>query len=78
VEAGRPIKREDGYFFRMKDAVSYLAKHHRISVDPGELYRVIKAAGGGNQPVRLGKVFKLWSLPLRKEEEEPPPVDLEV
>jgi len=70
VEAGRPIKKEDGYFFRMKDAVNYLAKHHRISVDPSELYRVVKTAGGGTQPVRLGKVFKLWSLPLKKEEEE--------
>ncbi|GAJ16005.1 unnamed protein product, partial [marine sediment metagenome] len=52
---------------------------HRINVDPGELYRVVKAAGGGTQSVRLGKVFKLWSLPLRKgEEEEGPSVDLEV
>ncbi len=80
VEAGRPVKKEDGHFFRMKDAVNYLVKHHRISVDPSELYRVVKAAGGGTQSVRVGKkVFKLWSLPLRKgEEEEGPPVDLEV
>ncbi|MBA7560636.1 hypothetical protein ES708_02265 [subsurface metagenome] len=77
VEAGRPVKREDGYFFRMKDAVSYLAKHHRLSVEPGELYRVVKEAGGGTQPVRLGKVFKLWFLPIRKEEAEPP-IDMEV
>ena len=69
VEAGRPVKREDGYFFRMKDAVSYLAKHHRLSVEPGELYRVVKEAGGGVQSVRLGKVFRLWFLPVRKEEE---------
>ncbi|GAI99970.1 unnamed protein product, partial [marine sediment metagenome] len=70
VEAGRPVKREDGYFFKMKDAVNYLAKHHRLSVDPSELYRVVKEAGGGTQSVRLGKVFKLWFLPVRKEEEE--------
>lgn len=70
VQAGRPIKKEDGFFFRMKDAVNYLAKHHRLNVEPGELYRVVKAAGGGTQPTRLGKVFKLWFLPLRKEEEE--------
>ncbi|GAI99582.1 unnamed protein product, partial [marine sediment metagenome] len=70
VEAGRPVKKEDGYFFRMKDAVNYLAKHHRLSVEPGELYRVVKDAGGGTQSVRLGKVFKLWSLPVRKEEED--------
>lgn len=70
VEAGRPVKREDGYFFRMKDAVNYLAKHHRLNVDPSELYRVVKAAGGGTQPIRLGKVFKLWSLPIRQEDEE--------
>ncbi len=82
VEAGRPVKREDGYFFRMKDAVNYLIKHHRISVDPGDLYRVVKAAGGGMQSVRLEKrVFKLWFLPLRADttEEEPPAqVDLEI
>ena len=70
VEAGRPIKREDGYFFQMKDAVNYLAKHHRLNVDPGELYRVVRDAGGGNKSVRLDKVFKLWFLPLKKEEEE--------
>ncbi|GAJ10497.1 unnamed protein product, partial [marine sediment metagenome] len=70
IEAGRPVKREDGYFFRMKDAVNYLAKHHRLNVEPGELYRVVKEAGGGTQPVRLGKVFRLWFLPVRKEEEE--------
>lgn len=69
VEAGRPVKREDGFLFRMKDAVNYLAKHHRLSVEPSELYRVVKEAGGGTQPVRLGKVFKLWFLPVRKEEE---------
>ncbi len=72
VEAGRPVKKEDSYFFRMKDAVSYLAKHHRLSVEPSELYRVVKEAGGGTKTVRLGKLFKLWSLPVRKEEEEPP------
>ncbi|GAI79644.1 unnamed protein product, partial [marine sediment metagenome] len=70
VEAGRPVKREDGFFFRMKDAVNYLAKHHRLSVEPGELYRVVKEAGGGTKSVRLGKVFTLWFLPVRKEEEE--------
>ncbi len=70
VEAGRPVKREDGYFFRMKDAVNYLAKHHRLSVEPSELYRVVKNAGGGTKTIRLGKLFKLWSLPIRKEEEE--------
>jgi len=43
----------------MKDAVNYLFKHHRVNVDPSELFRVIKAAGGGTQPVRLGRVFKL-------------------
>lgn len=75
VEAGRPIKREDGYFFRMKDAVNYLAKHHRLNVEPGELFRVVKAAGGGTQPIRLGKVFKLWSLPVRKDEDS---IDIEV
>jgi len=69
VEAGRPVKREDGFFFRMKDAVNYLAKHHRLSVEPSELYRVVKEAGGGTKTIRLGKLFKLWSLPLRKEEE---------
>ena len=77
VAAGRPVKREDGYFFRMKDAVSYLAKHHRLSVEPGELYRVVKEAGGGAQSVRLGGVFRLWFLPLRKKEEGPP-IDVEV
>ncbi len=70
VEAGRPIKRDDGFFFRMKDAVNYLVKHHRINVDPGELYRVTKAAGGGTQSIRLGKVFRLWSLPIKKDEED--------
>lgn len=70
VEAGRPVKREDGFFFRMKDAVNYLAKHHRLNVEPSELYRVVKDAGGGTKPIRLGKVFKLWFLPVRKEEEE--------
>lgn len=70
VEAGRPVKNDDGFFFKMKDAVSYLAKHHRLNVEPGELYRVVKTAGGGTQSIRLGKVFKLWFLPLRKEEEE--------
>lgn len=78
VEAGRPIKREDGFFFRMKDAVSYLSKHHRINVAPSELYRVVKATGGGAQSVRLGKVFRLWFLPVKKEEEEGSPIDMEV
>ncbi len=78
VEAGRPIKRDDGFFFRMKDAVNYLVKHHRINVDPSELFRVIKAAGGGTQPVRMGKVFKLWSLPIRKDEEDAPAPDMEI
>jgi len=70
VEAGRPIKRDDGFFFRMKDAVDYLVKHHRINVDPGELYRVTKAAGGGAQSIRLGKVSRLWYLPIKKDEED--------
>ncbi len=79
VEAGRPIKREPDYFFRMKDAVNYLFKHHRVNVDPSELFRVIKAAGGGTQPVRRGRVvFKLWSLPIRKEEDDAPPVDMDI
>ncbi len=78
VEAGRPVKREDGYFFRMKDVSSYLSKHHRISIAPGELFRVVKTAGGGTKTIRVGKLFKLWSLPLKKEEETEPPVDMEV
>ena len=78
VEAGRPIKRDDGFFFRMKDAVNYLVKHHRINVDPGELYRVPKAAGGGAQSIRLGKVFRLWSLPIKKDEEDAPAPDMEI
>ncbi len=78
VEAGRPIKKDNGYFFRMKDAVNYLVKHHRINVDPSELFRVVKAAGGGNQTIRLGKLFKLWFLPIHKEEVEEPAPDMEI
>jgi len=77
IDAGRPVKRDDGYFFRMKDAVNYLTKHHRLNVEPNELYRMVKVAGGGAQSVRLGKVFKLWALPIRKEGEEPE-IDMEV
>lgn len=78
VEAGRPIKKEDGYFFRMNDAINYLVKHHRITVDPSELFRVVKATGGGNQTIRLGKLFKLWFLPIHKEEVEAPAPDMEI
>ncbi|MFC1972251.1 hypothetical protein ACFLVE_02455 [Chloroflexota bacterium] len=77
VEAGRPVKRDGGYFFRMKDAVSYLFKHHRLNVEPNELYRMVKAADGDAQSIRLGKVFRLWSLPVRGEEEGPQ-IDMEV
>lgn len=78
VEAGRPVKREDGYYFRMKDAVNYLVKHHRINVDPSELYGVVRDASGGTKTIRVGKLFKLWYLPLKKEEEEEQSADMEV
>ncbi len=77
IEAGRPLKREDWYYFKMRDAVNYLSKHTRGNISPAELYQVVKRAKGGAQSVRLGKVYRLWFLPIRKDEEETP-IDMEV
>ncbi len=70
VEAGKPIKREDACYFRMKDALDHLSKYRWFQADPGQVYRMVKNAGGGAKSARLGRVFKLWFLPIRKEEEE--------
>jgi len=70
VEAGKPIKREDGCFFKMKDAIHYLSKNHRYNIPPNDLYHLVRNAGGGAKAIRLGKLFKLWWLPLREETED--------
>jgi len=70
VLAGKPVKREDGYYFRMKDAVNYLAKQQRLSITPNDLYRIVKKAGGDARVMRIGKLFRFWFLPLRGEEKE--------
>jgi len=70
VLAGKPIKRKDGYYFRMKDAINYLTKQQRLTIDPSQLYRIVKKVGGDARSIRIGKVFKLWYLPNKEEEAE--------
>ncbi len=69
VEAGRPVERESTWYFRAKDAVSYLRAKHQIVVKPAALWSVIRDTGGDTTSVRVGrKSFSLWALPKREAE----------
>jgi len=76
VEAGRPVEREERYFFRVKDVQEFLKKRFGLNIERSELWMLIQQAGGeGQVSVRFGdKVLKLWALPKRtsrQDETEP-------
>jgi len=65
VRAGRPLERDETYYFRAKDALGYLKKQHRINILPHELWQILRSLGASLCTRRLGpEIFKLWSLPL--------------
>jgi hypothetical protein len=73
VEAGRPVERENTWYFRAKDAVSYLRAKHQIMIKPSALWSVVRDAGGDTKTIRVGrKLFKLWALPKREPEAAEP------
>jgi hypothetical protein len=70
IKAGRPLLRDNGFYFRVKDVVSFLRSKHHLTVKQSQLWPVIKAGQGTSEVVKLrGTVFRLWRLPLEKEEE---------
>lgn len=78
VQAGRPVERENTWYFRAKDAVNYLRAKHQTLIKPSALWSVIRDAGGNTTSVRVGiKSFSLWSLPKREGEagEEEPEIE---
>jgi hypothetical protein len=74
VEAGRPVEKEESYFFRARDVQEFLKKRFGLNIERSELWMLIRQAGGSGQvSVRVGdSVLKLWALPKRRQEPEEP------
>jgi len=78
VQSGRPVERDKTWYFRAKDAVSYLRSRHQVMIRSSALWSVIRDAGGDTKHVRVGvKTFSLWALPKGEAEhvEEDPNID---
>ncbi|MCL0035019.1 hypothetical protein M1N21_03840 [Dehalococcoidia bacterium] len=73
VEAGRPIQKNDRFYFKAGAAQEYLKTRHRLNIERSELWALIRQFGGMEKPqvLRVGKnTFRLWSLPMRVEVSE--------
>ena len=80
VEAGRPVEKEESYFFRARDVQEFLKKRFGLNIERSELWMLIRQAGGKEQVgVRVGdSVLRLWALPKRRHDhEEPKPKESE-
>ncbi len=65
IRTGRPLVRNEDYYFRVRDVIAYLKNKHRITIKQSELWRVIKGGNGTSGKVRMeNDVFHLWRLPV--------------
>jgi len=73
IEAGKPLEDEEYYYFRSKDILRALELEYRLKPKPHELWAIVRCHGGQIWPKRVrDRIFKLWRLPKRKEEEVTP------
>lgn len=74
VLAGRPVCRDDHFFFKMEEALRFLDSHYRLKPSPTRMWALVRSRNGEAKIIRFrGKAFRMWSMPVRQREEPDAP-----
>ena len=74
VEAGRPVLRDDRFYFRARDAQEYLRRRFHLNIERSDLWALLRQHGADRRAVtmRVGeRTFKFWCLPVSEETGQP-------